>query len=100
MLCVPMASEAIVRLAWADPSRVTGEPGKILSWLLKLSRKVTWPVGVPVYCGFTTAVNVRACPTEEGFVPDVKVTTGLLVAWFTICEKGTELLTRKLASPL
>jgi len=58
---------------------------------------VTVPVGVPLYCGTTVALNITRCPTVEGFGDEASVV--VLVARFTTCLSGGEVLAANLVSP-
>jgi hypothetical protein len=61
------------------------------------SRKVTDPVGVPLNCGKTVAVNVTVCPNIDGFREDVNVT--VVVALFTVWISALEVLVANVALP-
>ena len=62
------------------------------------SLKTTVPVGVPLNCGATAALNVTGFPNSDGFCDEVSVVT--LVALLTTCFTGFEVLAPKFASPL
>ena len=49
---------------------------------------VTVPVGVPLYCGETVAVNVTGCPKAAGVreVARAVVELALLTTWLTAVE--------------
>jgi len=66
MVCVPWARVVVVYFA-APPLSVT------VFRVVVPSLKVTLPVGVPLNCGVTLAVNVTDCPTFEGFSEEAKV---------------------------
>ena len=62
------------------------------------SNKVTLPVGVPLNCGLTVAVKVTVCPNSDGFGDAARPV--VVVAWFTTCVIGDDVLPVRLASPL
>ena len=89
---MPTESDEVVNVA-TPPERFT-TPIDALP-----SRKVTVPVGVPADCGLpaTAAVNVTTMPKLEGLSEEVRVV--VLPALDTTCDKGDEVLVKKLASP-
>jgi hypothetical protein len=63
------------------------------------SRNVTVPVGVPEAgaTAVTVAVNVTACPGDDGFSDELTVVE--LDARFTVCVSAADVLELKFASP-
>lgn len=57
------------------------------------SKKVTVPVGDPPNDVATLAVNVRACPYEDGF--ELEVSAVVVGAWFTACPSAADVLDKK-----
>ena len=66
---------------------------------MKLSTKVTVPVGVPMDCATTLAVNVSESPKFDGLAPEVKATAEELGAVMT-CGRAGEAFKAKLSFPL
>ena len=59
--------------------------------------KVTVPVGTPPYCPVTVAVKVTGTVTVPGFIDEVS--TVAVVAWFTFCVSGEDVLDAKFEEP-
>ena len=81
MLCVPLASVAVVYFA-TPLLRVT------LPSVLVPSLNVTVPPGVPLNCGLMVAVKVTDSPTVDGFADEVSVVVvlALFTTWLTAVE--------------
>ena len=86
-------SERDARVSCAElPDRLT-EPSEVSP-----SKKVTFPVGVPLDEDWTEAVSVTACPKPDGFV--LEATAIVVEAWLTVCVSAAEVLPEKFVSPL
>jgi hypothetical protein len=92
-------------MVWLPPVSVAGEkvavpaPDRLAvpNVVVPPSRNVTVPVGVPLACGVTVAVNVTVCPIGDGFIElDTAVDVAAL---FTVCVSAPEELELKFASP-
>lgn len=57
------------------------------------SKNVTVPVGDPPKEVATLAVNVSACPYDDGFA--LEVIAVVVLAWFTVCARTAEVLAKK-----
>jgi hypothetical protein len=88
MECEPAVSFEVEKLA-APPLRVT-VPNVVVP-----SRNRTVPVAV---AGETVALKVTDCLAFDGF--RLEVIEVVVLALFTVCVSGTEVLPVKLASPL
>ena len=65
-----------------------------------LSRKFTFPVGVPPPDGpFTLAVNVTACPAKEGFPEEARAVAEGRSVDCTTCVTAFDVVPAKVASP-
>src|SRR5271169_1373470 len=90
MLCVPVASALVVNFA-TSALKVTVFRSVVPSL------NVTLPMGVPLNCGVTLAVNVTDCPTFDGFSEETREV--VVVALFTACFTIFDLLPPKFESP-
>ena len=67
-----------------------------------LSSNVTGPVGVPLNCGVTVAINVTLCPNSAGepagAPAGVAVTVVVVLAWFTVWRQLPDVLVLKFTS--
>src|SRR5258708_12327178 len=85
-------SERDARVNCAElPDRLT-EPSEVPP-----SKKVTFPVGVPLDEDWTEAVSVTACPKPDGFV--LEATAVVVEACLTVCVSAPEVLPEKFVSP-
>ncbi len=73
MECEPTASDAVVKVAWAEASNVA------VPRVEDPSLNVTVPVGVPLDKELTVAVKVTDCPNTDGLAEELSAV--LVVAW-------------------
>jgi hypothetical protein len=76
MLCVPLLSVDVLKLALPVPSRVLVARVVLPCW------KRTVPLGVTPVDEVTLAVNVTTCPTLDGF--GAELSTVVVEALFTV----------------
>ena len=81
MLAVPTGKVVVVNLAF--PALSVPDPNAVVPFI-----NFTVPVGVPLNCGSTVAVNVTDCPNLDGFSddPTVIVVVAGKMTWLTAVD--------------